>query len=68
MNKELLTEQEHKMLQLFAKSYNRKNIADELNISYSSCRKLVNALLKKFEADNLTSCLIKAYDEGFIKL
>lgn len=22
----------------------------------------------KFEADNLTSCLIKAYDEGFIKL
>lgn len=68
MNKELLTEQEHKMLSLFAKSYSRKNIADELNIPYPTCRKLVNDLLKKFEADNLVACLVKAYDEGFIKL
>ena len=68
MNKELLTEDEHKILFLLAYNYNRKDIAKKLNISYSKCRNTVNKLCEKFETDNTIICLLKAIEEGFIKL
>ena len=39
MEKELLTNTEYKILKLFSKGFNRKEIAEKLNISYSQCRK-----------------------------
>lgn len=68
MIKELLTENELKILQQLITRKNRKEIAKNLNISFYNCNKIIKNLLIKFEVDNLVQCMIKAYIEGFIKL
>lgn len=67
MKKELLTNTEYKILKLFSKGFNRKEIAEKLNISYSQCRKMINEILAKMNTTNITTCLIKAYNEGIIE-
>lgn len=53
---------------MLAKSHTRKHICEELNISYRKCKKIIDDLCAKFETPNALCCLLKALDEGFIKL
>jgi bacterial regulatory proteins, luxR family len=57
MNKELLTDYEYKILYMLAKSYTRKHICEELNISYRKCKKIIDDLCAKFETPNVLCCL-----------
>lgn len=67
MNSELLTEKENQVLNLLAKNYSQKDIAKTLDISYKDCKKITADLICKFESNNKSHCVIKAYCEGFIK-
>lgn len=66
MNKELITEQEQNVLYMLATGNTKKTTAQKLNIPYSRCKIIVGSLCKKFEAENLVCCVVKAIHEKLI--
>ncbi len=66
MNKELITEQEQKVLYMLATGNTRKTTAQMLNIPYSRCKTIVGNLCTKFEAENFVCCVVKAIHEKLI--
>lgn len=62
-----LQPKEISILTQLAYGASQKKIACDLKISYSKCLLITKQLKQKFEAENITECVMKAYNEGFIK-
>lgn len=62
-----LQPKETSILTQLAYGASQKKIARDLKISYSKCLLITKQLKQKFEAENITECVMKAFNEGYIK-
>ncbi len=58
---------EIKILNQLAQGYTQLKIAKDLNMTYNQCIGITKNLRKKFKAENTTVCVVRAYNQGFIK-
>jgi|GEM_PF-1762512 len=58
---------EIKILNQLAQGYTQLKIAKDLNMTYNQCIGITKNLRKKFKEENTTVCVVRAYNQGFIK-
>lgn len=66
MSEEQLTAKEIKVLEFLCKGLTNSEIAEMLNISYSTCKVHVSNILRKTKSANRVCLAIWAYKNGFL--